>query len=82
MADAIAEGGRATGGGGISAGSLPEVELKWSDFVWSMEKLRHKPYCKSMRERLVAMFVCTGPFSCLEQDKLQTSNHEWSILIY
>ena len=31
--------------------TLPEVPLKWSEFVWSLEKLRHKPYSKKMRER-------------------------------
>ena len=37
--------------------TLPEVPLKWSEFVWSLEKLRHKPYSKRMRERLVYMRV-------------------------
>ena len=32
---------------------LPEVQLKWSDFVWSLEKLRHKAYSKRTRERYV-----------------------------
>lgn len=31
--------------------ALPEVPLKWSDFVWSLEKLRHKPYSKKTTER-------------------------------
>ena len=31
---------------------LPEVKLKWSDFVYSLEKLRHRPFCKSSNERL------------------------------
>jgi hypothetical protein len=30
---------------------LPEVPLRWSDFVWSLEKLRNKPYSKSTTER-------------------------------
>ena len=30
---------------------LPEVPLQWSDFMWSLEKLRHRPYGKRMRER-------------------------------
>jgi len=32
---------------------LPEVPLKWTDFAWSLEKLRHKPYGKKTRERYV-----------------------------
>jgi len=32
---------------------LPEVPLKWTDFSWSLEKLRHKPYGKKTRERYV-----------------------------
>ena len=31
--------------------SLPEVPLKWADFMWSLEKLRHKPYSKKTSER-------------------------------
>lgn len=30
---------------------LPEVPLKWTDFMWSLEKLRHKPYSKNTTER-------------------------------
>ena len=30
---------------------LPEVPLGWSDFVWSLEKLRNKPYSKNTTER-------------------------------
>jgi len=35
--------------------SLPEVPLKWTDFSWSLEKLRHKPYGKKTRERYVGV---------------------------
>ena len=31
--------------------SLPEVQLQWSDFVWALERLRHKPYGKKMTDR-------------------------------
>ena len=46
----------AVGAGGASGGGekeprLPEVQMKWKDFMWSLEKLRHKHYDKSMRER-------------------------------
>ena len=34
---------------------LPEVPLKWTDFSWSLEKLRHKPYGKKTRERYVGV---------------------------
>ncbi len=30
---------------------LPEVPLKWTDFMWSLEKLRHKHYGRRMRDR-------------------------------
>ena len=30
---------------------LPEVPLKWKDFLVSLEKLKHKPYGKKTRER-------------------------------
>lgn len=30
---------------------LPEVPLRWTDFMWALEKLRHKPYSKKTRER-------------------------------
>ena len=33
--------------------SQPEVPLKWSEFVWSLEKLRHRPYSRKMTERFV-----------------------------
>ncbi len=33
--------------------NLSEVVLNWSDFVFSLEKLRHKPFCKSTSERSV-----------------------------
>ena len=33
--------------------TIPEVPLKWDDFVWSLEKLRHSPYGKKTRERSV-----------------------------
>ena len=36
---------------------LPEIKMKWTDFVWSLEKLRHKSYNKSMRERYVLQSV-------------------------
>ena len=32
---------------------LPEVPLYWSDFVWSLEKLRHRAYSRKMTERYV-----------------------------
>ena len=31
--------------------ALPEVPLKWSDFVSSLEKLRYRPYNKKTVER-------------------------------
>ena len=41
--------------------ALPEVPLKWSDFVWSLEKLRHKPYSKKTTERCSASYrACSG----------------------
>ena len=45
------------GGGGEAARSgakqerLPEIPLQWADFMWALEKLRHKPYSKKTRER-------------------------------
>lgn len=36
---------------------LPEVPLQWSEFMWSLERLRNKPYDKKMRERLVVLEV-------------------------
>ena len=31
--------------------SLPEVPLYWTDFVWSLEKLRHRAYSRKMTEQ-------------------------------
>lgn len=31
--------------------SLLEVPLRWTEFMWSLEKLRHRPYSKKARER-------------------------------
>jgi hypothetical protein len=45
------------GGDGVASGpekkqeKLPEVPLRWTDFMWALEKLRHKPYSKRTRER-------------------------------
>ena len=30
---------------------LPEIPLQWTDFMWALEKLRHRPYSKKTRER-------------------------------
>ena len=42
---------------GASQPALPEVPLQWVDFMWSLEKLRHKPYGKKLRERSVCMII-------------------------
>lgn len=34
------------------ARTLPEVSLRWNDFMWALERLRHRRYGKKMRERL------------------------------
>ena len=31
--------------------NLPEIPLEWKDFMWALERLRHKPYSKKTRER-------------------------------
>ena len=41
--------------GAVKEQTLPEVPLRWSDFVWSLERLRHKPYGKKMREKWVPL---------------------------
>ena len=38
--------------------SQPEVPLKWSEFVWSLEKMRHRPYSRKMTERFVHQPSC------------------------
>ncbi len=38
-------------GGSKEGHSLPQVPLKWNDFDWSLEKLRHSSYGKKTRER-------------------------------
>lgn len=93
MADVVGEGGREVenrggGGGGSSVRSLPEVELKWSDFVWSLEKLRHKSYCKSMRERYSASYLIVLSLSCsLYKAKTKTKKNterkwgEWKKIV-
>ena len=39
--------------GGPEQRGLSEVQLKWTEFMWSLEKLRHNPYSKKTRERCV-----------------------------
>ncbi|XP_064383534.1 uncharacterized protein LOC135332129 isoform X2 [Halichondria panicea] len=48
MADISPESTTGTIQGGHT---LPEIPLKWEDFDWSLEKLRHRPYGKKTRER-------------------------------
>ncbi len=43
--------GAGLGASGEKEPRLPEVQMNWKDFMWSLEKLRHKQYSKSMRER-------------------------------
>ena len=51
--------GQSPGGTTGMAGSsrLPEVPLQWSEFMWSLERLRNKPYDKKMRERFVVLVI-------------------------
>ena len=37
--------------------SQPEVPLKWSEFVWSLEKMRHRPYSRKMTERFAHQYL-------------------------
>ena len=39
---------------------LPEVPLQWSEFMWSLERLKNKPYDKKMSERFVLLEVDYG----------------------
>ena len=43
------------------ARTLPEVPLRWNDFVWALERLRHKRYGKKMRERSVSVRCTPSP---------------------
>ena len=37
-----------------TARSIPEVQLKYSEFLWALGKLKYKDYGKKMQERLLS----------------------------